>query len=336
MSTRLLFITATRIGDAVLSTGLLHHLIGRHPGARVTVAAGRLAAPLFEAVPGLERTLIIEKRPFKLHWLDLWGATALRRWDLAVDLRASAIGYLIPARRRLVVGSREQDRHRVEELGSLLGLDPPPEPTVWTAPRHEQAAARLIPGDAPVLALGPAANWVAKQWRAERFAELARRLTGPEGALPGSRVAVLAAGHERAQAGPVLDALPPAQRIDLAGGIDLLTAAACLRRCSLFIGNDSGLMHLAAAAGAPTLGLFGPSSERRYGPWGAATAHVRTPESFEDHVARCAELGQVRETLMDGLTVDAVAAAAEDLLRRAGGADPENSLRAPGAGGQGG
>ena len=68
---RLLFITATRVGDAVLSTGLLRHLLERHPGARVTVAAGLAAAPLFEAVPGLERLLAFDKRPFKAHWLGL-------------------------------------------------------------------------------------------------------------------------------------------------------------------------------------------------------------------------------------------------------------------------
>ena len=47
----ILFVTATRIGDAVLSTGLLTHLIERHPHARLTIAAGPVAAPLFEAVP---------------------------------------------------------------------------------------------------------------------------------------------------------------------------------------------------------------------------------------------------------------------------------------------
>ena len=49
---RILFITATRIGDAVLSTGLLAHLIEHHPEARITIACGPVAAPLFSAVPG--------------------------------------------------------------------------------------------------------------------------------------------------------------------------------------------------------------------------------------------------------------------------------------------
>ena len=65
---RILYITATRIGDAVLSTGLLSHLIGLHPEARFTIAAGPAAAPLFEAMPGLERSIAVPKERFGLHW----------------------------------------------------------------------------------------------------------------------------------------------------------------------------------------------------------------------------------------------------------------------------
>ncbi|MEE8505767.1 MAG: glycosyltransferase family 9 protein [Kiloniellales bacterium] len=312
---RLLFITATRIGDAVLSTGLLGYLLERDPGVRVTVAVGRVSAPLFAAVPGLERILTIDKRPFKRHWLDLWAATAFGRWDLVVDLRASAIAYMVPARRRVTAGKRDNTRHRVEELAALLDLDPPPAPRVWLAPEHEAAAKRLVPGGGPVLAIGPAANWPGKQWLAKRFAELALRLIAPDGALPHARVAVFAAGHERAQVQPVIDALPAGQGIDLVGAVDLPTAAACLKRCRAFVGNDSGLMHLAAAAGTPTLGLFGPSHTRRYSPWGLRTAFLRTPESYDELVRRVVAPGQVQETLMNGLTVEAVLEVAQGLLR---------------------
>lgn len=61
---KILFVTATRIGDAALSSGMLAHLLGQHPGARVTVVCGAPAAPLFEAVPGLDRLRVIEKRSF--------------------------------------------------------------------------------------------------------------------------------------------------------------------------------------------------------------------------------------------------------------------------------
>lgn len=311
---RLLFITATRIGDAVLSSGLLAHLLKANPGARVTVAAGAPTAPLFSAVPGLERLLPIEKRSYGLHWLKLWSETVLWPWDLVVDLRASTIGYLLLTRARAVLHRRQSERHRVEELASALQLAEPPAPTVWLAPLHLAAARDLVRAGTPVLALGPAANWGGKQWPAERFAALARDLTGDRGPLAGARVLVMAATHERAQVAPLVDVLAPERTIDLTGKVDLPTAAACLKRAALFVGNDSGLMHLAAAAGTPTLGLFGPSPEWRYRPWGPNTAIVRTPQSYRDLVGAADYDHRSQRTLMAGLTVEMVAEAAGRLL----------------------
>jgi heptosyltransferase-3 len=308
----ILFVTATRIGDAVLSTGLLTYLIERHPYARLTIAAGPIAVPLFEAVPGLERIVVVEKRRWSLHWLPFYSAVATRRWDLVVDLRGSAVAWLLRAGERKVMAKGDAREHRVRQLARLFNLEPPPDPHLWTTSHHERAAGALISPGAPVLAIGPATNWPAKQWRAERFAELAYRLTAAAGPLPGSRVAVLATAHERELAEPLLAALPPGRRIDLVGSVDLLTAAAVLRRCAMFIGNDTGLMHIAAAAGTPTLGLFGPSPVAQYAPWGRRTAWVCSADPPEamfgpgfDH--------RTAGTLMDGLSVDATEAAARRL-----------------------
>ena len=122
----ILFVTATRIGDAVLSTGLLSHLIERYPGARLTIAAGPVAAPLFEAVPGLERLLVVSKERWRLHWLRLYGAVAARRWDLVVDLRGSALAWLLRAGERRVMAKGAAGEHRVRQLAHLFALDPPP------------------------------------------------------------------------------------------------------------------------------------------------------------------------------------------------------------------
>jgi len=312
----ILFVTATRIGDAVLSTGLLSYLIERHPQARLTIAAGPVAAPLFEAVPGVERLIVVSKERWRLHWARLYAATADSCWDLVVDLRGSALVWFLRAGERRVMRKSAVDEHKVRQLARVLALDPPPSPRLWTAPRHDRAAEALIPPGAPVLAIGPAANWRGKQWRAERFAQLAQRLTAPDGPLPNARVAVFAAAHERAQAEPLLSAVPPARAIDLVGRTDLLSAAAALRRCALFVGNDTGLMHIAAAVGVPTLGLFGPSPTAQYAPWGRCTAVAETaqprlsmfPPGF-DH--------RTTDTLMDSLSVDAAEAAARQLWRRA-------------------
>jgi ADP-heptose:LPS heptosyltransferase len=314
---KLLFVTSTRIGDAVLSTGLLSHLIDTYPGVRVTIACGPAAAPLFEAVPGLERVIQLRKRGYGSHWWSLWRATATRLWDKVVDLRGSAFGYLVPSRSRLVIRGDERPLHRVAQIAEAAGLSVVPSPKLWTAPQHEAAAARLVPGGKPVLALGPTANWRGKEWPIEKFITLVERLTGESGPLSGASVVVMGAASERPAAQPLLNAIDPPRLIDLMGRCDLLTGFAVLKRCALFIGNDSGLMHVAAAAGVPTLGLFGPSRDVHYAPYGTLTAVVRTPESFETLIGRPGYDHRTTGTLMTSLSVDAVEEAARALWAKA-------------------
>jgi ADP-heptose:LPS heptosyltransferase len=113
-----------------------------------------------------------------------------------------------------------------------------------------------------------------------------------------------------------LTAIPTSRIIDLIGRTDLLTAAAVLRRSALFIGNDTGLMHIAAASGAPTLGLFGPSPLDQYAPWGDCTATVRTEAEPETMFGEGFD-HRTTDTLMDSLSVDAAEAAARALWSRA-------------------
>ena len=313
----ILFVTNTRIGDAVLSTGLLSYLLERHSNATITVACGVPSMPLFECVPNLNRLLVMKKKRLKLHWIELWAKCLGPRWDTIVDLRGSGLAWFLPAGERHMKRVRDSSMHRVEELAGVLGLDDPPAPKIWSAPRHEEEAVRLIPKGGPVLILGPMANWAAKEWKIERFISLVRTLTATEGLFPGARIAVLGAHSERTRACPMFNALPSDQLIDLFG-LGLLASYECIRRCAMFIGNDSGLMHLSAASGVPTLGLFGPTQDRHYRPWGGHTAFVRTQESYDELVLAPNFDHRQTGTLMDGLSVDAVANAADGLWRQTG------------------
>ncbi len=314
---KILFITANRLGDAVLSTGLLSYLMDRFPAARFTVVAGPVAAPLFHAAPRIERVIALEKRPRSLHWVGLWRRCVGTRWHAVVDLRRSLIRWTLRARDRRAMPKANPAMHRVRLIAATFGLESdPPSPTLWTRPDDEEKARCLIPDGSPVLAIAPAANWRGKQWRAERFAALVVRLTATDGLLPEARVAVFAADNERDQATPVLDAVPQHRRIDLVGGLDLTCVGACLARCALFIGNDSGLMHMAAAVGMPTLGLFGPSRPEHYAPWGPHGAWVRTERSYEELTGAPGYDHRTTDTLMDSLSVEAVERAAVELWQR--------------------
>lgn len=310
---RILFVTASRIGDAVLSTGLLAYLAERNPDAHFTVACGAAAASLFEPAPFVETVIPMVKRRRAGHWFDLWRRTAGTFWYQVVDLRGSGLGWLVPTWKRRIIKSSWETRHRLLHLSSLLELDRPLAPVLWSTPAQETEAARLM-GEGPVLALGPGANWAPKQWPAERFTALAERLTGPGGILDGARVLLLGAEGERPSLAPLVGTVSAERRIDLIGRVDLAIAFACLKRASLFVGNDSGLMHIAAASGIPTLGLFGPSSELFYGPFGPRCAAVRGPRSFED-ICHAPDFDhRSAECMMLDLEVERVVGAAGDLL----------------------
>jgi ADP-heptose:LPS heptosyltransferase len=311
----ILFITANRIGDAVLSSGLIKRLSDEIPNARFTIVAGPAAAPLFEEVPNLDRIILFAKAKGGGHWFDLWGQVRDRRWGQVVDLRGSGLSRFVSTKRRAVWRKASGPlAHKVVEAARVLKIeDEPAAPFIYTSPETEARAQELTAGYGPILALAPAANWLGKTWPLERFSRVAMRLLAADGPMKGGRLMVLGGPEDAKLAKGLRDVVVRRQFINLTEDIDLLTAHACLKRARLFIGNDSGTMHLAAAAGAPTLGLFGPSDEQLYGPWGAHVRVARGPRSYEQIRAVDPGFGQALCHMMD-LPVETVADAAEALL----------------------
>jgi ADP-heptose:LPS heptosyltransferase len=311
----ILFITATRIGDAVLSSGLLKRLADEIPNASFTIVAGPVAAPLFLDVPRLDEIIVFEKAKDGRHWWRLWRRVRKTRWGLVVDLRGSAISQFLRRKRRAVFKRGPgAPTHKVVEAARVLKIEgEPPAPYLYTSQETEDAALDLTAGVGPILALAPSANWVGKTWPLERFARVAIKLMGEGGPLAGGRVMVLGSPEDAHVVQSLRHVVPKERFIDLVGKVDLLTAYASLKHARLFIGNDSGLMHLAAAAGVPTVGLFGPSDEDLYAPWGPKTRVVRGPRDFQQILAVDPSFQQEMCHMMD-LPVDTVVAAARDLL----------------------
>ena len=303
----ILFITSSRIGDAVLSTGLLDHIARTYPEARVTIVCGPLCVSLFEAYPKLARIIPLKKQRWNGHWIALCKEVAWRRWDMIVDLRNSAVSRLVPARQKFIFGrSIDQSLHKVQQNAAVMGLSDVPAPRLWVTEGQKAAARAYISEGSPVLGVGPTANWRAKTWPAERFVEIVRWMTAAGGVMPGARVAVFAAPGEEKDAYQVLNCVPEGQRIDMIAKVDPGTAAAALGLCDFYIGNDSGLMHCAAAMGVKTLGLFGPSWPQLYRPWVDHAAYVATPENFDELTAYKGYEARTAPCLMESLTVEMV------------------------------
>lgn len=319
----ILFISASRIGDAVLASGLLKRLVDDAPNATFTIVTSALSAPLFQDTPRLHRLIVLEKEKYGLHWLRLWREARKTRWGLVLDMRGSGIARLLSARRRAIRRSPapgSEPVHKVIEAARVLGLeDDLPTPFLFTTAERDAAAAELVRGEGPILAMGPAASWMGKSWPAEKFAVVAAELMNrSDSPMAGGRLLLLGGPDDRMACEPVRRSVSRSRLIDLVGKVDLLTAYATLKHARLFIGNDSGLMHLAAAAGAPTIGLFGPSDERLYAPWGPVARAVRGPRDFETVRATDPGLNQMMNHMAD-LPVDWVSKAARELLVATGG-----------------
>jgi lipopolysaccharide export system permease protein len=300
---KVLFITNTRLGDAVLTTGLLSKVIERFWPCDVTIACGPTPAPLFTAVPGLKRIIILDRKEKHKAFLRLLVHSMQFYWDAVVDIQNSFVSYLVPRKRVFRNAKMNTTEHKCVQLARVMKLAKVPDGHIWLSDAARKRAQELLPEGAPVLALCPTAGAGPKMWPAERFIELAQR-------LPFKRAAIFAAEHERDWVMPIVAALRGKMEvIDLAGKTDTLEAAACLARSSVCVANDSGLMHLSAAMGIPTLGIFGASSDLVYGPHGPITAAVRGAPYLGKKY-------QLDLSLIRAVSVDSVVDAAKKLIER--------------------
>jgi heptosyltransferase-1 len=150
-------------------------------------------------------------------------------------------------------------------------------------------------GIAGFAMMNPGAGWGAKQWPPQRYGEVARALS-----IHGLKTLINAAPGEESLA---------QQMIEAAGGNAFMTRStigqliALTRRARLFVGGDTGPLHLAAALGIPTVGLFGPTDPARTGPFGTKCVALRHPESqttFSHH--KETEQGLLKITVEETVT----------------------------------
>jgi hypothetical protein len=174
---------------------------------------------------------------------------------------------------------------RVRELG--LDPDAAPPPCRATASERAQAQEWLARLPPRFLALHPGSGSPRKNWPAERFLELAR------GLRPGERWLVALGPADEAVAG----AFRGEDGCLAAAGLPLRVLGAVLAHAGVFVGNDSGVAHLAAAWGAPTVALFGPTDARGWAPDGEC---VRTVPSRTGEMAGI-EVEEVEEAVRASL-----------------------------------
>ncbi|MEO0652126.1 MAG: glycosyltransferase family 9 protein, partial [Planctomycetota bacterium] len=307
---RVLVIKFWGIGSLSLLTPAVGSLRRRHPGARIELLT---LAPNVEFARGLELfDAIRELDVAGASWPRLFGRIVrlilgLRhlRFDAVYDFefftRFSAIislltgapqtaGFFAPSVWR---GGFHTERvpfnrywHVARNFRSLAGGESgeavAPEDLVpfRVRPEHDAEVDALLAADdpRPLVVLNPNAGHLSleRRWPRERFAALAACLHRGDDA----RVVLIGAPSEREWTGAVAalaPAVPDDALLDLSGRLSIGGLHALLARAGVFVGNDSGPMHLAAALGVPTIGLFGPETPQMYAPIGVRTLALYEP-----------------------------------------------------------
>jgi heptosyltransferase III len=264
----ILLITLSNIGDAVMTTPVMSALHKKYPLAVMDIVADARSSELFRHCPCRGEIFLKDKQAGWQGLIRLARQLRRKRYDLVVDLRTDGLTLLLHARRCLTRrGHRSTGVHAVQRHFAVIGpresISEIPATCVWLS-QHEQAYARrqlaVLPGTR-WLVLGPGARWASKCWPLTSFEATVERLQ-PQ--FDG--IVLLGDTHDTDNCRQLAEhmALPC---LNLAGKTDLLEAAAILEQAALFIGNDSGLGHLAAACDTPTFTVFGPGDPHRYHPW---------------------------------------------------------------------
>lgn len=339
---RIVILRTDRIGEVLLSTVAVDAVKRQYPGSKVYFVTSSYSEPLLSDREDIEEVFLADtftRRGWILRAIALAGALRPCRFDAAIVLNPSKMLHLacfmagIKIRagysrkwgsllNRKAADKRDQGlKHEIEytlDLLKLIGIELEPfSPTLRASEKSCRSVEAILKDkgyrqDRPLIAVHPGSSNPAKLWPSAKFARLIRSIKKDLDC----DVAVLGSGGEREVTASVIKE-SASEAIDLGGILDLKGLAALLSRASLYIGNDNGPMHMAAALGVPVIAVFGRNipgvGPVRWGPWGEKhTVFHKDPGCDPCYDTKC----PYNFKCLDNIGVEEVLEAAKDIMER--------------------
>lgn len=295
MYKNILIVKLSAIGDVIHALPVAHALKQTYPNARITWVVEKPAYDLLTNNSDIDEIIIFDKTKFKsLAGLLTNGYTfgqelKSRKFDLAIDLqglfKSAAISFLSGAPKRLVYCNAREQSHlvgqricgeyeqghvvdRYLDVARHLGckIDEVLFP-IYIAEIEVQKAKAIanhagLKLDNPYVVLAPGTNWQSKCWPPAHYAKLADKLYD-ENIIP----VIIGGPNDQRLAQEIIanTKIPP---IDLTGKTSMKQLAYIIKKSQVFVGGDTGPMHLAVAVGTKVVTMFGPTDPERNGPYG--------------------------------------------------------------------
>lgn len=301
---RILLTRMKFIGDVVLTTPIIRSVRQAYPEAYMAYLGEKNAVSLLEHNPCLDEIIRFDfSRPTVLEQPRVALQLRRKKFDLAIDLfgnpRSALLTYLSGASTR--VGAERTGRGSLYTLQvrddgkpksavqfhnqfiEAVGIAPTSSKTeIFLTDIEKEEAWTLLRRQGlnktrPIICVHPGATWPAKRWLPERFAELAGQLISKLGAQ-----VVFVAGNHETETGAAVSR-QSGLNVKVLQDLPLRQLAAVLSCCTVFVGNDAGPMHIAAAVGTPTIGLFGPGEENIWFPYSASYGHAALRKNVPCH-----------------------------------------------------
>jgi len=291
---KVLVIRPRFVGDLCLTTPVLTRLREIAPQAELHYLAEEDCAPLLAGDPRLTRLWTVPRKATAMATARLCAELHRARFDVVLDLFCNPrtaiwtaasgarwrVGYpnkrLRSAAYNVTVRPTEKSAVRFH-LASLeaLGWEAPYTPPRLYVTADEQSAARArlavlgVPMDARLLGMHPGARWPTRRWAPDDFAALGRTLLAER---PGDALLVFGGPGEEELADRIVREVDSPRAFAVTGA-GLREFAATVSLCKAFVAGDSGPVHVAAAVGAPTIGIFGRNEPERFFPYREEDGH---------------------------------------------------------------
>jgi len=265
---KILFISLSNIGDAIMTTPVLHALHQLYPEAIIDIVGDQRSSEIFKHCPYRGEIFHKQKNSFLRGVPALLMTLWAQSYDLVVDIRTDGLAYLLPAGKRFTKFNKTKaGPHAVRQhLGiiSKIYQGDSPQCYVWIS-NIERNFAKESLGDyygKKLLGVGPGANADVKIWPKKNYLSLVEKAGKFFDAV------VFFGNNRDKEISDFISSHVGIPCINLCGRTSVLQAVAILELMTGFVGNDSGLGHMASAAGIPTITVFGIGEAERYRPWG--------------------------------------------------------------------
>ena len=298
----LCIISNNRIGDNLICIQVLNKYIRKYKNnIEITLVTGPLPISVYDDYPMIINRIILEKKKYNFHWIELYKKLIRFKFDEIIDFRSSLISYFLKVNKRSIF-KMKKNINIYKQIQNKFETD------ISKDFKIKIDRVRRIISSKNYACISPFASWPFKEWPLENYLLMSQYLL-KKGI---SKIYILGSAQESKNF-ESFSRLLGDKVVNRCGKQHILNDYGLLQNARIFIGNDSAMMHMAAISKVSTIALFGPTNDKVYFPSVLDNCHlIRSSDSYENLLHQKKNLTQ--NNLMNGIETSEVEKKIDEIL----------------------